>query len=386
MQKESSMIVYDVKTQSRILQFLHYGWYTAVFTAWRDDLEEEENNYRSDKLSKALGRQGCIVIKQINSYRYGDLAPAPVRKGLSFFVREISFDTCMFIAKQRDLKAFLYSQKGGPYGLYHADTGTLMQEFKKNGEDIPLESYLLACQALLQANVEPDARLTNLTEFIPTYGSSTIRELDSSLWEKGSAPVKRNADDTIITINDVALSSVYYDLRQNRGFIVVPVSLEPLSVEEPNDPFSYGDQTKKMLQYVQSIKSVYFTTLKMGCKEKATESLYEMTMAFLTDEDYEVGKDILDHAGQHSFLLKEGGCFYTYGAKNDIPIKKSALFTPNFTPFEAFADAILSLVPQDLEFSYLKEYLKGGVNNAMIAHGVGTPMTQGWTILMKNET
>jgi hypothetical protein len=51
----------------------------------------------------------------------------------------------------------------------------------------------------------------------------------------------------------------------------------------------------------------------------------------------------------------------------------------------SYVKAILSLVPEGMEFSYLCEDVLGSVNIAMVADGCGIPMDVGWKVLFEKE-
>lgn len=79
---------------------------------------------------------------------------------------------------------------------------------------------------------------------------------------------------------------------------------------------------------------------------------------------------------------RQGGVINTYGTENGQYLYESPQFT-SFFPLPDFLSALMSIISGDMEFSSLWEYEEGSMGNAMVAHGIGVPMDEGWIVLME---
>jgi hypothetical protein len=380
-----TMIVYDVKTESRILSRLTYGWAIGVFTAYRDDLDDEENKFRDKKLRELLNAQGLSINRQKSSYTYANLAGSSTKEAMSCFVYGIPLHLCQFIASKRELKAFLYSAKDGPFGLYRTDTGTMVREFPKENNVIELESYLSAYEALLREEVEPDAKLVSLKERLKYVGTKKTNYFDASLWKNGGVPaVKKHKNDILIKVNDVPLSQTFRELQYKIGFLVLPMSFEQVEAPAYTNQHVFDEKLRGPMAFIEGFHKGYLIIQKMGCFEKGTGKLYELSLALLSGEENFLNNVPMKHYADQSFLYRNGETFGLYSGKDGNMIKQ---FAASFSTVSqrSYVKAILSLVPEGMEFSYLCEDVLGSVNIAMVADGCGIPMDVGWKVLFEKE-
>jgi len=92
----------------------------------------------------------------------------------------------------------------------------------------------------------------------------------------------------------------------------------------------------------------------------------------------------MKHYEDQSFLCRNGETFGLYSGKDGSLIKQFDA-TVSTVPLRSYIKAILSLVPDGMEISYLCEHVPGSVNIAMVASGCGIPMDVGWKVLFEKE-